>query len=148
LRKLYCLKKVTAGGAMHLAHACETIAGQAFGAAHDCRPETFVHERDLAVDQAADEDLRSIADGSRQAENDARLRVRPPVAAYTLAGDCVDQRRDLAAPRRFADDAVALDERERLLQGHDAGRLRRSCCHSTSPWPDARASTRASTNSR
>lgn len=104
---------------------------KAVGKPNQRRPQSIVDERDLAVNEATGQHVGRRTHKARGRKDMARMRMRPPVSLHRCADDCIDERRNGSAARRFADDAALDDERERLFRRQD--RLRRSCCHSTSP---------------
>ena len=146
IRKRRFVEAMTAVGRVHFVQSRDVRGGEARRHAQQRRPQPPVHEADLSVHDAADQYVRRFAHRTREGENRLRARMRPPVAADRSAGDRGGEGYDIRMLRRFGDDALPLDERERLACVYDL--LRRSCCHNTSPWPDARASTREMTNSR
>ena len=131
---------------VRLAQSGDVRRRQVWCRARQSRPESPVHESDFSSNDAADEHIRRFAHGARERKNAFRTPMRPPACADRFAGDRRSERGNMRMFRRFGDDAMALDERERLSGSQDF--LRRSCCHNTSPWPDARASTRAMTNNK
>jgi len=148
LRKRCFVQHMLALCRVHLVQAREALARKAIREPDQRRPQTLVHVSDLAIDNAADEDLRRIARGTCDRKDFLAARMRPPIAPDCFADDRLGERRNRAPARGLGNHAVTFDEIERLRGVQDFGFLRRSCCHNTSPWPLARASTRASTNSR
>lgn len=98
---------------MDLAHACQTRSRQAIRRPYERRPQPPMDERDLALDEAAHENIIAVADGACHGEDLAAFRMRPPVTANRRARDGLGQRRHRST-RGFENDAVLPNERKRL----------------------------------
>jgi hypothetical protein len=68
---------------------------------------------DLALDEAADEDIVAVADRSRDREDLATLRMRPPVTPNWFSSDDLGERRGWPL-RRLEYHTVPTNERESL----------------------------------
>src|SRR5690242_463046 len=91
------------------------------GDAHQCRPQPAMDQRDLAVEETADEHVGRIANCRQNVVDETAAWMRPPVPGDGLAEDGFDEAR--RAPfRRREDDAFALDELEGIVALHGLGR--------------------------
>ena len=70
-------------------------------------------KRDLALDEAAYEDILAVADSSRHCEDLVTFRMRPPATANGFPRNHLSKRRDRPV-RGFEHDTVLTNERERL----------------------------------
>jgi len=70
-------------------------------------------KRDLALDEATDEDIVAVADGSRDREDLVTLRMRPPAAPNWFSSDGLSERRGRPL-RRLEYHTVPTNERESL----------------------------------
>jgi hypothetical protein len=76
-------------------------------------PQSPMDKRDLALDQAADEDISAVADRPRHRENFVTLRMGPPTARNSLSSDGFGQRRH-RSPRGLEYDPMRANESKRL----------------------------------
>jgi hypothetical protein len=100
-----------------LAHGGQALGSDVARQPHECRPQPPMDVGDFSAEQLADEDVWIVAHSSRQPEERARARVRPPTAGDVLAEDFGRECRRRPAPR-LEHDPVLLDEAERLAGGH------------------------------
>jgi len=107
---------VTALGVL-LDDLCEPRVVEHVPGAQQRRPQPSVHERHLARDGAAHEHVVRRGDVFQHRVDLVTLRVPPPAAMDRLARDRLGEPRDgpLASDE---DDAVPLDERQRLVRIH------------------------------
>ncbi len=103
-----------------LANLGQPCARQPVGQPHEGRPQPAVHERQLAVDEAADEEFARLGEPRQLAEDLLALRVTPPAAADWPAGnELSDVRGDALGGDQ--DDAVAASEAENAVGAHARG---------------------------
>jgi hypothetical protein len=92
LRERDRLGEMAAGRSVHLMHLSEVFAAKPSRSANHCWPKAAVNLGDLALDEAADQDLFGIADGPGEFEDLVAAWVRPPAAADGIASDGVGER--------------------------------------------------------
>lgn len=109
LRKRNLARDVAPRVGVDLVDLGELFLGEALRRTNKRRPQATVNECDLAIDEAAHEDILSTAYCLREFENLVTLRMRPPAPANGTACDGYRKRRDWAG-RRLEDDAVFAHE--------------------------------------
>jgi hypothetical protein len=103
---------------VNLTDLSEVAARESLGNANHSRPKPAVNVGDLAVDEAADQDLVGIADCPREGEDLLASWVRPPAPVDRFAGEGVGEGGHQASTG-FEHDAMLSDERECLTRGHE-----------------------------
>src|SRR5262249_7629305 len=96
---------------------------QSWREADDGWPYAAMHERNVAVDEPRDQDVRRIAHAARDTKDVPAARVRPPGAADAAAGDRFGEIGNRSA-RSFQHHPMLLAEAQRSLECH--GRSRRA----------------------
>jgi hypothetical protein len=84
---------------------------------HQRRPNPLVNKRDLALDQATDENPFGVADGPRDLEDEVALRVRPPTSTDGGANNGLSERGNRASTR-LEDNPVLPDECNGFPRSH------------------------------
>ena len=78
-------------------------------------PQAAMHERSLAVDQLAHQNVSALTRDLRSMKDRAPLRMPPPTAADPFPGDRFSQRRDRTV-RRLQDDPMLTNEVDSLMR--------------------------------
>jgi hypothetical protein len=79
------------GGAVDLAKSGKERLREAWRQPNQRGPDSLVHESDLTLDDATDQDLIGVADGARDLEDEMTARMRPPGAVNGPARDGLGQ---------------------------------------------------------
>jgi len=75
------------GVGMDLSDLREVFARQAPGQTDERRPDTPMHERDLAADEPAHQNFLRLASGARERKDLVTLRMGPPTSSDRFASD-------------------------------------------------------------
>jgi hypothetical protein len=114
---------VATGSGVFLLNLCQLLGRETRREPNERWPEPTMNQRDLAIDETANEHLLGIGDGLKDCEDVMALRVRPPTALDWLADDGLCEARDRSFGRH-QDNAVFPDEGQCLLSSgalaHDA----------------------------
>ena len=94
LRERYIVSYVTTGRGVFLSNLHQLLGRETGGEPNKQRPELAMNQRDLAIDEAANEHLLGIGDGFEDCEDVVALSVRPPTALDCLADDALCEARD------------------------------------------------------
>ena len=104
---------------MDLADLGKLLLGKALRRANKRWPQAAMNKRDLAIDEAAHEDICAAANRLSEFEDLVAPWMRPPTSADGPACDRYRERRDWTG-RRFEDDTVLAHERGGLTWSHVA----------------------------
>jgi hypothetical protein len=85
---------------------------------HERWPQPAMDIRNFSVDELADQDIWTVADGPRDAEYFTALWMRPPASSNRLTGYFCREARNRTA-RGLQDDSMTFDECECLMSCHD-----------------------------
>jgi hypothetical protein len=96
LRERYLVSYVTTGCGVFLSNLYQLPGRETRREPNKRWPEAAMNQRDLAIDEAANEHLLGICDGLKDCEDVMALRVRPPTAFDLLADDGLCEARDCA----------------------------------------------------
>jgi hypothetical protein len=103
-----------------LADLGDLLWSKAGGQFHEGWPQPSMNERYPPVDEATDQDLLGFADLGENVVDGVGARMRPPIAAYDLASDCVNEAGN-GTFGRYENNTVCLDKRERGGDGLGCG---------------------------
>lgn len=95
----------------------ELIGWQVVRKSNQGRPESPMHERYLSVDQATNQNVRRVADTSKDIKDLMALWMSPPTPPDRLTRNCVRQTRNRSLGRS-ENDAMLSNERQRFVGGH------------------------------
>lgn len=119
LRECNFARNVPARSRVLFMHLRNSVGRKSLRHSNQRRPEPAVNEGHLAIHETANEHIVRIGHRLEDGEYVVAPGMRPPAALDGFPGDRLGQPRNRALGR-YEDDAVLLDERQRLRNARDS----------------------------